>query len=1093
MVLAAVLALFAANPAFAQSNTPGKPTDLRAEIAGDNRVRVGWAAPSSNGGSAITGYRVEVSSDSGATWSDAVANTGTQDLTYMHNSAPGTLGLQYRVSAINANGAGAASDVVTVTGGSSLVSNLNQTPATELDFVPDFDHLFVSQTFVSGGEYTITSIEVDSRDSRGDDFDVSLWSISAFRLPDKRTFDFTRPDSFEAGTLEFTAPSNVKVGTGDVYAVVIESRGTNTLTLNSTTSDSEDTGSLSGWKLDNTHGTSMVQGSSVATIWSASSGGESVMIKVRGYAGHAPGAPTGLSPTATGPDRVDLSWIAPSDIGTAAITGYRIEVSTDGSEWTDLVASQTATSYSHMGLSVNSTRHYRVTAVNAIGAGPPSDTVTATTYPTNSPAISSIAVTSSPGEDGAYTTLDVITVGVTFSEAVTVTGEPQLALDVGGAERTAAYAGPGAVTGQLLFTYTVQPMDQDDDGVGVKPNALALNGGAIRASDDSAVINPTYAARTFSGHRVDTEFVLIGNMEQAEGTVLRINAGETYKLSFSYWDSIVIYDLNQIVLDVETASETLTLAVTTRISEVSDGVTYETLTTFSGSVAATGRQPFRSDDFKTTIEGSYRPSNNVEILLTALGSGHIEIGTTASTDDDEAKAYRWSVGNSFSKSTDGTTFTAQTGHLPRFNVVGHTTEVLRVLAAEVVSEPTNGVAYGAGEQIEVFVVTNAPAAATRDELTMPLLLGDDRHEAELVTIGGTFYDVQLDPDAPTPQYVLHFAYAVQPGDTAAGVGIAADPLGDAGVAHAMDNRIARDLSFPAQAPRAGHRVDGTRSEACDAVHCAHIIDRASRLAFKHDQYAVAPGGTATLTVLLDPAYPKTVVIPLSSRVRSTDHSHPATASDYSMPEEITFNAGETEKSFTFQVTNPAAVLHANVLSVSFNEPPFLRRVGDATVRITNTPESVDSSVATNLLAGYDRPDNVHQLPWNVMSNRIFHYDQRYVFVILDVNSDGPGDDAESFVYVQIAPLLSDQALPRLGIATGGRTLRFSEGDPLSFDAPTLTEQGSEHRGEYGWSLTGLRWEVEERYTFEVVEVPVTATFDAVAYPVAEGDEVQVKV
>ena len=86
--------------------------------------------------------------------------------------------------------------------------------------------------------------------------------------------------------------------------------------------------------------------------------------------------------------------------------------------------------------------------------------------------VSDVAVTSSPGTDGAYTTLDVITVSATFSEAVTVTGEPQLSLDVGGTERIAEYAEPGPNTGQLLFRYTVQPTDQDDDGIGVKQDAL---------------------------------------------------------------------------------------------------------------------------------------------------------------------------------------------------------------------------------------------------------------------------------------------------------------------------------------------------------------------------------------------------------------------------------------------------------------------------------------------------------------------------------------------------------------------------------------------------------------------------------------------
>ena len=94
-----------------------------------------------------------------------------------------------------------------------------------------------------------------------------------------------------------------------------------------------------------------------------------------------PGAPTGLSATADGQTEIDLSWTAPSSDGGASIAGYKIEVSTDGSSWTDLVANtgSTATSYSHTGLTAGSTRHYRVSAINSAGTGTASNTDSATT------------------------------------------------------------------------------------------------------------------------------------------------------------------------------------------------------------------------------------------------------------------------------------------------------------------------------------------------------------------------------------------------------------------------------------------------------------------------------------------------------------------------------------------------------------------------------------------------------------------------------------------------------------------------------------------------------------------------------------------
>ena len=116
------------------------------------------------------------------------------------------------------------------------------------------------------------------------------------------------------------------------------------------------------------------------------------------------------------------------------------------------------------------------------------------------PSIESVAVTSDSGGDGGYAIGDEIQVGLTFSEAVTVTGAPQLTLDVGGRSRTAEYS-EGSTTTRLLFTHTVATGDEDTDGIAVVANSLALNGGAIRAGSANAAL--THAGLQASDHRVD--------------------------------------------------------------------------------------------------------------------------------------------------------------------------------------------------------------------------------------------------------------------------------------------------------------------------------------------------------------------------------------------------------------------------------------------------------------------------------------------------------------------------------------------------------------------------------------------------------------
>ena len=97
-----------------------------------------------------------------------------------------------------------------------------------------------------------------------------------------------------------------------------------------------------------------------------------------------PNATTGLTATADSIDRINLRWHAPNDDGDSAIGGYRIEVSDDGgTTWTDHVSNTESgdTTYTHRFISPGTTNHYRVSAINGLGAGPASNVANATTDP----------------------------------------------------------------------------------------------------------------------------------------------------------------------------------------------------------------------------------------------------------------------------------------------------------------------------------------------------------------------------------------------------------------------------------------------------------------------------------------------------------------------------------------------------------------------------------------------------------------------------------------------------------------------------------------------------------------------------------------
>ena len=321
---------YSATTEAAPATTPGAPTGLTATANGQTQIDLSWTAPSDNGGEDITGYKIEVSTN-GSSWSDLVANTGSGSTTYSHTGLKAGNTRHYRVSAINSAGTSPASNTDSATTAAA--------PATR------------------PGAPTGLTATADGQ---------------------------TQID------LSWTAPSDDGGASITGYRIEVSTDGSSWSDLvadtGSTTTSYSHTGLTAGttrhYRVSaiNSAGTSPASNTDSATTAAAPA--------------TRPGAPTGLTATADGQTEIDLSWTAPSYDGGASITGYRIEVSTDGSSWSDLVADtgSTTTSYSHTGLTAGATRHYRVSAINSAGTGPASNSDSATTdsasqaVPPNSPA-----------------------------------------------------------------------------------------------------------------------------------------------------------------------------------------------------------------------------------------------------------------------------------------------------------------------------------------------------------------------------------------------------------------------------------------------------------------------------------------------------------------------------------------------------------------------------------------------------------------------------------------------------------------------------------------------------------------------------------
>ncbi|WP_293861373.1 Ig-like domain-containing protein, partial [uncultured Alsobacter sp.] len=172
--------------------------------------------------------------------------------------------------------------------------------------------------------------------------------------------------------------------------------------------------------------------------------------------------------------------------------------STDGTTWTTTTAAQS-------GLTDN-TYQYRTQVTDAAGNTANSAILSVTvdnTAPTASGA-GNLAIVSATGiQNSTLNAGDVVSVRATFSEAVLVTGTPQLALNIGGTTVQASYAS-GSGSTQLVFTYTILAGQTDTDGISIGSNALSLNGGTIRdAAGNNATLTTTSVGAN-AGYLVDT-------------------------------------------------------------------------------------------------------------------------------------------------------------------------------------------------------------------------------------------------------------------------------------------------------------------------------------------------------------------------------------------------------------------------------------------------------------------------------------------------------------------------------------------------------------------------------------------------------------
>jgi len=311
---------------------PDRPTNLQAIPVSPTKVDLFWNTPENNGGSPITGYKIEVRSGSG----DFVtlnANTGNTGTTYSHTGLTTGTSYIYRVFAINAQGISIASAeaIATPTSSSQPLENI----------VPN------APTSLTASDISSTSIKL-------------TWTQPA-------TNNGPPVTSYK---IEFKKDSGS-------YTTLVENTGNTITTYTHTglTTNSKYTYKISA---KNSIGFSPTSNEAFATPKSTSSPPTENI---------APNSPRSLTAESAGPTQIFLSWKEPSPNNGPAITGYKIEYKTTTSDYTVLTTIGNITSYTHTGLTAGSQYSYRAYAINSAGTSVVSNVATAkpghTLVPTN--------------------------------------------------------------------------------------------------------------------------------------------------------------------------------------------------------------------------------------------------------------------------------------------------------------------------------------------------------------------------------------------------------------------------------------------------------------------------------------------------------------------------------------------------------------------------------------------------------------------------------------------------------------------------------------------------------------------------------------
>ena len=366
--------------------------------------------------------------------------------------------------------------------------------------------------------------------------------------------------------------------------------------------------------------------------------------------------------------------------------------------------------------------------------------------PPDAPYATAAAVTTDPANDRDYRAGETIKATVTFSEAVTVTGVPQLPLRIGDNVRNADYAAADSNDTVLSFSYVVTADDSDQDGISIDAFALKLNGGSIKRKDADDVD----AALTHTRVRDDDDQlvnrgpritgVAVTSSPQADSANNTYGVGEDIEITVTFDEAVAVTGAVDFTISVAGAEQAplvggdgateLVFAYTVKAGDRdtngifignhnSDNPTFNLQTGQSIVGAVTGFDAVLEHD-----EGGRKGSHKVNGSLTAANATLSSLSLSGITLDQTFAAGR----ESYTASTvvASTTVTATASQSGAGVVIGP-------MDADT-STSAHDVTLAMGENTVTVTVTATNGASTRTYTVTVNLIDDDLSD---LTIEGT--------------------------------------------------------------------------------------------------------------------------------------------------------------------------------------------------------------------------------------------------------------------------------------------------------------------------------------------------------------------